>query len=64
MENIPFPIQTHKTHTNLINGILPLMVFNIYMHGIFKNTYMIAKNPLMCYIKSHCCFPIVESWFL
>ena len=32
MGNIPFPIQTHKTHTwvsctNLINGILPLMVF-------------------------------------
>ena len=35
MGNIPFPIQTHKTHTwesctNLINGILPLMVFNSY----------------------------------
>ena len=61
MGNIPFLIQTYKTHTwesctNLTNGILPLMVFNIQMHGIFKNPYMIAKNPLMCYVKSHYCF--------
>ena len=42
-----FPFKTHKTHTwesctNLIDGILPLMVLNDNMHGIFKNPYMIA----------------------
>ena len=24
--------------------------------NLTKNLYMIAKNPLMCYAKSHCCF--------
>ena len=38
-----FPFQTYKTHTwesctNLINGILPLIIFNIYMHGIRRHT--------------------------
>ena len=53
MGNIPFPISNpqnpHMGKYISIKEILPLTVFNIYMHGIFK-------NPLICYIRSHCCF--------
>ena len=50
-----FSLQTHKTHTwesctNQFNGYCylhkSLKVFNIYMHVIFKNPYMIEWDFL------------------
>ena len=43
-----FSFQTHKTHiwescTNLINGILPLTVFSIYLQDIFENPHVIIE---------------------